>query len=174
MAPRRDPITLAPSLSALMLVAFAFSGLLVGLLAHGLVVSESAGQQRMLKPTATTARTATATATLPAATGRFDLALNVSTQHVTAGQTITVTVKATVAGTDRPMVNLDCALSGPDSGPSLLSSWPAPKPTDAQGQAEWQITIPNVTPGSYAIQVKASTKSPIYGASRIVLVFVTS
>lgn len=174
MPPRRDPLMLAPGLGALMLVAFALSGLLVGLMVHGLVVSTAAGQQTVPKPTATSVHVATATATLPAATGRFDLSLSVNTQRVTAGQSITVTARATMAGTDHPMVNLLCTLSGPDTGPSLLPAWPTPQPTDSRGLAVWQITIPNVTPGTYAIQVKASTKSPIYGASRIVLVFVTS
>lgn len=160
-----------------MLVAFALTGLLLGLLTHGLVISASAATARTTQtPTrahATATREKTPSATPPPATGKFDLALSISPQRVSAGDTITVTVKATVAGTSTPLASLVCALGGSGSGPDLLTKWPAPQATDAQGVATWHITVPRVAPGTYSIEAKASTTTPIYSAYRIGMVFVT-
>lgn len=173
--PRRTSIMLPPLMAALMLVAFSLSGLLVGVLAHTLVASTSAAPRATATHYASPAASGkTPTPTRPAATGRFNLTLSVSAQQVHVGDTITVTAKATSASTDTPLENLTCTLSGPDAGASLLATWPAPQPTDDHGNATWHITIPQVDPGSYAIQVKASTTAPTYSANRIVMVFVKS
>jgi hypothetical protein len=160
-----------------MLVAFALTGLLLGLLTHGLVISASAATDRATQtPTrahATATREKSPTATPRSATGKFDLALSISPQRVSPGDTITVTVKATVAGTSTPLANLVCALGGSGSGPDLLTPWPAPQTTDTQGIATWHITVPRVAAGTYAIEVKASTATPLYSAYRIGMVFVT-
>lgn len=178
MNPRRKPIILPPALVAALLGAFALSGLLLGLLTHGLVISASANAPHATAtaahPHATPTHSKTPSATQPPATGRFDLALSVSPQRVSQGDSITVTVKATAMGTSAPLPNLLCVLSGDGSGPDLLTKWPAPQPTDAQGIATWHITIPQVAAGTYSIEVKASTTSPIYSAYRIALVFVNS
>lgn len=177
MRPRRPPITLPPALASAMLVAFALTGLLLGLLTHGLVISASAATVRATHtPTharATATREKSPTATSRPATGQFDLELSINPQRASPGDMITVTVKATVAGTSTPLANLECALSGSGSGPDLLSPWPAPQATDEQGVAIWHITVPQVAPGTYSIEVKASTTTPIFSANRIGLVFVT-
>lgn len=158
-----------------MLVAFALTGLLLGLLTHGLVISASArATQTPPRAHATATHEKTPTATPRPATGRFDLALSVSPQRVNVGDTITVTVRATVAGTSTPLANLLCTLSGSGSGPDLLTKWPAPQATDEQGIVTWHVTVPHVTPDTYSIEVKASTTAPIYSAYRIGLVFVAA
>jgi hypothetical protein len=173
MPERRSPLILPPALAALLLVAFALSGLLLGLLTHGLVISAAAMPHATA--TATHARaTATHTPpppTPPPATGSFALSLTVSPMNVPAGGTLTVAAHADVLGTDRPLANLVCAVSGDGSGQDLLAAWPAPLPTDAQGNATWHLTVPAGAAGRYAIEVRARTSA--YSAYQIIFISVT-
>lgn len=46
-----------------------------------------------------------------------------------------------------------------DGRPPLLSGWPPPQITGANGQAAWNLTTPQVAPGTYGVEVVA------YGAN---------
>lgn len=161
MNQRQAPAILTPALAVVVLVAFALSGLMTGVLARGFVGSLSSSAARTTTPTATPIPTTHATASptpLPAVTpnAAFVLAISAAPRPVSPGATITITVAATVKATGAPLPGLLCTL-GPSQrdGSPLLSAWPAAKTTDAQGIATWQVTAP-AQPGQYTVEVSAT------------------
>jgi hypothetical protein len=155
------PALLTPALAGVVLVAFLMSGLMTGVLAHGLVESLQP------VPTATTIVQATSTAARPtsnptatptqpalAPTAKFDLALTAAPTHVQPGASLTLTVSATSKGA--PVGNLRCTLGESlNGGTPLLSTWPPAMATDASGHATWNVTAPT-QPGTYTVGVSAS------------------
>ena len=158
-------IRLSMGAATLALLAFAVLGLLAGVLTHALTSRQSSGALAQgpvisgsppaLSATATPTQTgATATSTTSNPQSGFTLTIALSQRTVTAGQTLTVTVVATANGA--PVSGLSCALRAPTDGPpGLLSAWPAPATTDANGHATWTISVPSVAPGTYGVEADA-------------------
>jgi hypothetical protein len=160
-------IRLSRVATTFILLAFAVMGLLAGLVAHSLAHPQSPGALAsgpvisgsppgQAAPTETSTLTdATATATTTNIQTGFTLSISLSQRSVSAGDTFTVTVTATANGA--PVSGLSCALRSPTNGPQgLLTTWPAPVVTDANGKATWTLTTPAVAPGAYGVEVDAA------------------
>ncbi len=100
----------------------------------------------------------------PSPTGRpaspsdsaFTLTAVVRPTQVAPGQSMMIV--ATVVGRDgvSPVLGQQCFLRAPSDGVSgLVTDWPGPEVTDSQGHAEWNLTVPSVQPGRYAVEVIA-------------------
>lgn len=161
MHQRNAPATLTPLLAAVVLVACGLSGLMTGVLAHGFVASlaptplpttrPSPGRQPTHpQPTATH----TPVAVVPIV--HFNLALAAQPQHVSPGGSLIIVATATAQSAGSPVASLLCTV-GPShlGGAPLLSKWPEPTATDAQGHATWHVTAP-AGPGTYTLAVSAS------------------
>lgn len=165
MAPR-PPLRIHLSLfvAAIILLACSATGMLAGAFAHTLASKQSPGSSvsgPVISGTPPGGASATATPSLvtetPTVSGSatgFTLSITLSARSVSPGETFTVTVIATANGA--PLSGLSCALRAPTDGPpGLLSTWPAPVVTDANGEATWTVTTPSVTPGTYGIEADA-------------------
>lgn len=159
-------IHLSQVAAALILLAFAATGLLAGVVAHALTGGQSAGALGggpviSGSPPARTTPSETASPPDPTATSAitnpqagFTLDITLSQRTVSAGETLTVTVVATTNGA--PVSGLTCTLRAPTDGPpGLLTAWPTPATTDATGQATWTLTTPTLAPGVYGVEVDA-------------------
>lgn len=127
--------------------------------------NQGGAQATQTAPTATLAPAITATATTNSATppstlAHFSTSLSISPKSGPVGSSITITAIATVDGTHAPMQGLTCTLRTPTDGSrALFTSWPSPTATNSNGVATWTATVPNVTPGTYFIEVYAQTPS---------------
>ena len=159
-------IRLSRVATAIILCVFATTGLFAGLASHALTNQQLSGTlgtgpvvsgspPAQAAPTGTSAPVAaTVTPTLTNNPSAFVLSITLSQRAVTAGETFTVTVVAAANGA--PASGLSCTLRAPTGGPpGLLTMWPAPVTTDANGQAVWTLTTPSVSPGIYGIEVDA-------------------
>jgi hypothetical protein len=177
MRQQPPPALLTPALAGVVLVAFLMSGLMTGVLAHGLVDSlrPVPTATTILQATSTAAKPAsnpTATATQPALTptAKFDLGLTASPTHVQPGGSLTLTVSATSKGA--PLGYLRCTLGpSPYGGAPLLATWPPDQVTDASGHASWHVTAPT-QPGTYTVVVSASGGPDRYSAYGYATVYV--
>ena len=161
MNKRRAPAMLTPMLAAVVLAAFALSGLMTGALAHGFVSSLATGRASATPSPNRTPTRIPATATpIPTQAGPdspFGFQLTVTPQQVASGGVLTVKVLATVPGTSIPVAHLTCTLRAPQfGGAPLLTTWPAAQTTDAYGRASWQVTVPQLSAGTYFGDVKLS------------------
>lgn len=160
-----------PLVIALVLTVCAISGLAVGGLARGL--SGAGGSAKTSTRTATTGSgssgntpgAGTATATEGATvvpSGPFTLAV-VVTPHVAApGAQLVVTVTARSSAGNAPLAGLQCVLRAPSDGVApLLSVWPAPAATNADGMATWTIIAPNAA-GRYELEAYAQGQHGAY------------
>jgi len=105
------------------------------------------------------AATATATpSTSDIASDRFQLSVSISPHTVTAGQPLTVTVKAFTPDTHAPVAGLACSLRAPtDGGQALLTAWPDAKATSSDGAVSWTLTAPSTATGTYEVEAFAAT-----------------
>jgi hypothetical protein len=158
---RRAPALLTPMLAAVVLAAFALSGLMTGALAHGFVSSLATGRA---SPTPSPHRTPTHISASPTPVptqagpdSPFNFQLTVTPQQVAPGGVLTIKVLATVPRTSTPVAHLMCTLRAPQfGGAPLLTTWPAAQETNAYGVASWQITALQLPSGTYAGDVKLS------------------
>ena len=159
-------IRLSRVATTFILLTFAVMGLLAGLVAHSLAHPQSSGALAsgpvisgsppgQAAPTETsTPADGTATPTTTNTQTGFMLSISLSQRSVSAGDTFTVTVTATASGA--PVSGLSCTLRAPTNGPQgLLTTWPAPATTDANGRATWMLTTPAVAPGAYGVEADA-------------------
>ena len=159
-------IRLSRVATTFILLAFAVMGLLAGLVAHSLAHPQSSGALAsgpvisgsppgQAAPTETsTPADGTATPTTTNTQTGFMLSISLSQRSVSAGDTFTVTVTAIASGA--PVSGLSCTLRAPTYGPQgLLTTWPAPATTDANGRATWMLTTPAVAPGAYGVEADA-------------------
>jgi hypothetical protein len=158
---RGAPGLLTPVLSGLVLAAFALTGLMTGVLTHGLIASLSdvpTATPSAVVATATTRPSSTVTRVPTSAPSQsFSLAATASPRTARAGGTLSVVAVATDDRTRAPVPGLVCALGAPGGNPPpLLADWPAPQTTDARGQASWMIAVPHGLKGTYGIKVSAT------------------
>jgi hypothetical protein len=94
----------------------------------------------------------------PGELGAFTLQVQVLPASVSAGQHFTVT--ATVLAKDHitPLEGVSCTI-GAAGNAKLLTVWPAAVVSDARGMAAWTLAAPNVTPGTYDMEVKGTGSS---------------
>src|SRR5579859_4003788 len=132
MHERRAAAVITPALAGVFLIAFALSGLMTGALARGFVHSLFA-TPALPTPSTTPRRTPThtpkveVTPTLPVPGVPFTLQLTVNSQHVAAGNTLTLVAAATAQGSGTPLGGVPCVLRAPRNGTTpLLTTWPQP------------------------------------------------
>jgi hypothetical protein len=171
---RGAPALLTPVLAGLVLAAFALTGLMTGVLTHGLVASLSDVPTAVPSAAVPTARARPSPTVkhvpTSAPSASFSLATTASPRTVRAGGTLSVVVVATDDRTRAPVPGLVCALGAPGGNPPpLLAAWPAPQTTDAQGQASWLIAVPHGLKGTYGMKVSATGA---HGISYYVVVWV--
>lgn len=157
---------LSAILIAIILVACSMSGLAAGVYARHLgdTISTSTSKPPVSSNLTATAR---ATATLsppptatitpqPANTTGFVLSASASPTTLSPGQSFSVTVTAVTGQGGAPIAGLQCFMRAPTKAHTpLFQSWPPPKITDATGQATWDLTTPQVSPGLYGVEVVA-------------------
>ncbi len=144
---------------AVAVVLCAVTGITAGLLTHGVVDALTHTAARTATSPAQTANAPTATVP-PAGTvipdPGFSLSAVASPNTVAAGQHVTVT--ATIVAPDgvTPLAGVQITLQAPEQDlPGLLSQWPDPAISDAQGHVTWELTAPTVTAGTYGVEVRA-------------------
>lgn len=152
---------------AAVLVLCCVSGLATGVLAQSLSAQSQAAntltslgghhtRSTNAAPTKTPVVTPSATATYPVvqATG-FSFTVVASPAQVAPGQPFTVTVSV-LSSSQVPLAGIQCYMRAPSDGsPSLFQDMPTPQVSNANGQAIWNLTAPQVTPGTYRIEVIA-------------------
>jgi hypothetical protein len=150
-------------LAAVVLVAFALSGLAAGTLAGTLARGAGA---RVLgtvtggpgSPSAATGGATPTSTTVPTvipAPG-FSFFAVATPSAVQPGDHFTVELTA-VDNNKRPLVGLSCVMGPPSHGrPTLFQQWPGAQVTDAQGHASWSLVAPQVAPGYYVMAITAS------------------
>lgn len=153
-------------LIAVVLVACSISGLAAGVYARHLGDSLVAGTGTATvsshsppsAPTATPAPAVTATTTIqPAENVLFILSASASPRTLASGQNFTITVAAVTRDSGQvPVAGLQCFMRAPTDGRApLFQDWPTPVTTGADGQATWNLTTPQVSPGTYGVEVVA-------------------
>lgn len=108
------------------------------------------------RPTHTPVVTSSPTTTqaIVQATG-FSFTVAASPAQVAPGQPFTVTVSV-LSSSQSPLAGIQCFMRAPSDGsPSLFQDMPTPQVSNANGQAIWNLTAPQVTPGTYRIEVIA-------------------
>ncbi len=160
---------LSGAVIALLLLLFAATGLMAGALTHILVVSpgilQGGGGAPSRQPTHTpTLPTPTATTAPVAVTGAFTLSIAISPADVALapGQKFQVNVQALRPNGQTPVAGLRCVLSAPTGSRQLLTKWPAPAVTDANGHASWTITVPAHAAGKYKIEATGHASDGSY------------
>jgi hypothetical protein len=146
-------------------VLCAVTGIAAGLLTHGVVdalTRPSAAATATRTSTSAPSQTANApTATVPPVgtvipDPGFTLSAVASPNTVAAGQHVTVTATIVAADGITPLAGVQIMLQAPEQDlPGLLSQWPDPVISDAQGHATWELTVPAVAAGAYGVEVKA-------------------
>jgi hypothetical protein len=163
--------SLPPLLIALILLAFAATGLAAGVGARRLVDAVAGYSSSGLlgrggltthtvtpptpSPTATTEPTAVVA---PGGDGTgFSLNASVSPAEVTASQPFTVTVTVIASDASTLLSGVPCTL-GPGAGVDLFGPgrWPPMMLSSRKGTAIWQLVAPNVAPGIYIMQIRAT------------------
>jgi hypothetical protein len=150
-----------------LIACVALVGLVSGVLTRNFLSSQSTQTEgRNQRPSATptmrqgplSTPTATAAATVAPALVHFSIKLTVTPNAGQSGGAITITALATDDKTGESVPGLTCRLRTPTDGESgLLSTWPTPTATNSDGIATWIATVPNESPGRYAIEVYAQT-----------------
>lgn len=165
MSALRAPLSLV--VAAVILLACAGTGMVTGVFAHAIAGNLTGGATPTSAPvisgtpplaaateTSTPESTATATTSVNTTSG-FVLTIAISKRTLSAGETFTVTVLATIKGA--PVEGLVCSIRAPIGGPKgLFTSWPAAQSTDANGHVVWTLTAPSVASGTYGIEVEAT------------------
>lgn len=150
-------------LSAVVLVAFALSGLAAGTVAGTLARGAGAqtpgtvtgGARSSPAATGNEAPTRTPVSTVVPAVG-FSFFAVATPSAVQPGDHFTVELTA-VDISKRPLAGLSCVMGPPNHGrPSLFKQWPGAQVTDAQGHASWSLVAPQVAPGYYVMAITAS------------------
>jgi hypothetical protein len=146
-------------------VLCAVTGIAAGLLTHGVVdalTRSSAAATATKTSTSSPSQTANApTATVPAASTvipdpGFTLSAVASPNTVAAGQHVTVTATIVAPNGATPLVGVQITLQAPEQDlPGLLSQWPDPAISDAQGHVTWELTVPAAAAGTYGVEVRA-------------------
>lgn len=153
-------------LIAVVLVACSTSGLAAGVFARHLGDSlagatGTASVSSRTPPSASTATPvpeATATVTIqPAENVLFTLSASVSPGTLSSGQHFIVAVTAVTRDSRKaPVAGLQCFMRAPTDGRApLFQDWPTPVITGTDGQATWNLTAPQVAPGTYGVEVVA-------------------
>jgi len=149
---------------AVAVVLCAVTGITAGLLTHGVVdaLTHSSAAATAARTATSPAQTANApTATVPPAgtvipDPGFSLSAVASPNTVAAGQHVTVTATIMAPDGATPLAGVQITLQAPEQDlPGLLSQWPDPAISDAQGQVTWELTVPTVTAGTYGVEVRA-------------------
>lgn|SRR5690242_4868181 len=149
-------------LAAVVLVAFALSGLAAGTLAGALARGAGAHVPGTVtggtgSPSAASGATPTRTTvpTVIPAPG-FSFIAVARPSAVQPGDHFTVELTA-VDDHKRPLAGLSCVMGPPNHGrPALFQQWPGAQVTDAQGHASWSLVAPQVAPGYYVMAITAS------------------
>jgi hypothetical protein len=150
-------------LAAVVLVAFALSGLAAGTLAGTLVRGAGAQVRGTVtggpgSPPATTGGptpTRTPLPTVIPAEG-FSFIAAATPSAVQPGDHFIVELTA-IDGAKRPLAGLSCVMGPPsDGGKALFQHWPGAQVTDAQGHASWSLVAPQVAAGRYVMEITAS------------------
>ena len=145
-------------------VLCAVTGIAAGLLTHGVVdtLTRSSAAATATRTATSPAQTANAPTTTvpPAATvipdPGFTLSAVASPNTVAAGQHVTITTTIVAPNGATPLVGVQITLQAPEQDlPGLLSQWPDPAISDAQGHVTWEITVPAVAAGTYGVEVRA-------------------
>lgn len=154
----------------LLLALVSLIGLLSGMLTHtliarhGIIAQVPSTQSPGVSSGATNTPAGSATSgtsTASALASRFQLSISVSSKTVSPGDQVTITVHAYTPDTHAPVSGLSCTLRAPTDGSSaLLSTWPDPQTTDANGVATWTVTVPTLAAGSYEVEAYARTPKP--------------
>ena len=77
------------------------------------------------------------------------------------GQTLTITATVLAPNGGQPIAGVQCYLRAPANGQHpLFQIWPQPATTNATGTATWHLTVPQVSPGVYGVEIVA------YGAKQ--------
>ncbi|MGH2517094.1 MAG: hypothetical protein ACRDHP_15700 [Ktedonobacterales bacterium] len=173
---------MSAALIAIVLIACSMSGLAAGVYARHLgdpLAVATTGprpapsQTPLPAVTATPVAQATATTTPQSAVAvEFALSVSVSPTVLSVGETFTITVTAVARHGGAPVAGLQCFMRAPSSGRApLFQDWPPPQVTAASGQATWQLTAPQQSPGLYGVEVVAyGTNSYNYYADSFVTV----
>jgi hypothetical protein len=145
-------------------VLCAVTGIAAGLLTHGVVdaLTRSSAAATATRTATSPAQTANApTATVPPAATvipdpGFTLSAVASPNTVAAGQHVTVTATIVAPNGATPLVGVQITLQAPEQDlPGLLSQWPDPAISDAQGHVTWELTVPAAAAGTYGVEVRA-------------------
>jgi len=150
-------------LAAVVLVAFALSGLAAGTLAGALARGAGAHVSGTVtggpgSPSASTGGATPTSTTVPAvipAPG-FSFIAEARPSAVQPGDHFIVELTA-IDNNKRPLAGLSCVMGPPTDGSTgLFQHWPAAQVTDAQGHASWSLVAPQVAPGRYEMEITAS------------------
>ena len=150
---------------ALLLTAFALSGLAGGFVTRSALdatqVAAQPTKSNKAAATSTSLAQAHATATsgpttvpVVAAAG-FTLRAEASPRTVTPSAAFSVQVTVVARDGVTPVAGLKCFMRAPQQGAALYTSWPPPTVTNSAGVATWRLTTPQVAPGAYAVEVVA-------------------
>jgi hypothetical protein len=153
-------------LATAILVAFSATGLMAGSLTFKVTSSLAAhppAQPATSSPTATASVTTGTSSSSPTAvpsrtiTQSFRLDLSATPNPIQTGQRLAITIQASDNFTHAAIGGLACSLENPEDGGSpLLTAWPGPAVTNADGQAAWNIELPPTAPGIYEIGFSAT------------------
>jgi hypothetical protein len=150
-------------LAAVVLVAFALSGLAAGTVAGSLARGAGAhapgtvtgGARSSPAATGSEAPTGTPVPAVIPAEG-FSFFAVATPSAVQPGDHFTVELTA-VDKNKQPLAGLSCVMGPPSHGrPALFQQWPGARVTDAQGHASWSLVAPQVAPGYYVMAITAS------------------
>jgi hypothetical protein len=162
-------------------VLCAVTGIAAGLLTHGVVdaLTRSSAAATATRTATSPAQTAHApTATVPPAATvipdpGFTLSADPSPKTAAPGQHVTVSASIVAVDGVTPLAGVQITLQAPENDvPGLLSQWPDPAVSDAQGHVMWELTVPAVAAGTYGVEVKA-VGTHKYSYHRITYITVT-